>query len=456
MVRFSLFEHLARRGCLVAVVVVGVVATGTAIGLFADGSFFLLRILSSQGPFVANAERPFVTVLSQVPLLLALGLGVRGTDVLVTVHSAGLVLVPTVAWFGALWLQRRGDLFWLFAMMWSGVDLVTGFFAIGEYNPTYALAALAASMLLTDLDQARARPFALLVVSVVLLRSYESMLFLGPVLFALCVMRWRLTPGRAHPRGVAVTPLVLTSGALFLVGTVLALRSAGSPDNTGVVGTALNVGMLAHDPRLVLAAVGTLGLVLTLLLDRLRPLRALVTGATVLCAVPLGLVVLPVRWQQALPGWLQRSWPPSYDFYRARVAAGGLLLLLILVAGVMHLTTQSGPRPQTVGPRARGLAWIAPASVSAVLALLFVVNAVEFGRWADHYRDEVRARSGLVRFEDADIDSRYAWKWTNPSLSLVLQTDESQAVVLNPARYRGWQPFDPRAGVPRLGPDFRR
>ena len=140
------------------------------------------------------------------------------------------------------------------------------------------------------------------------------------------------------------------------------------------------------------------------------------------------------------------------------MAAGGLLLLLILVAGVVHLTTttRSGPRRQPAGPRGRGPAWIAPASVTAVLALLFVVNAVEFGRWTDHYRDEVRARSGLVRFEDADIDPRYAWKWTNPSLSLVLQTDESQGVVLNPARYRGWQPFDPRAGVPRLGPDVRR
>lgn len=439
-------ERPARVVGLAAVLLVGVVGTWCAIGLYADGTFFLFRILSDDGLFVANPGRTFVTVLTQLPVLAALRVGVQDRDTLIHLHSAGLVLLPSLVWGAALWLQRRGPLYWLFLIMWAGTFLVSGFFAVGEYNVTYSLVALAAALLLTARVHLP-RAVLVLAIALVLLRSYESMLFLGPVLVGmsgLAAIRC-LRPGR---RATPAAAFVLAIGAFsFGAGAVTAFVSSRSPENPGRIGTALDLAVLARDPRLMLAAAAAAGLLLCLVLrDRLS--RAMVAAVVSACAIPLflspfGAVVPPI-----VADHFVVDFPINYDYYQSRVAAGGLLLFLIcaaLVIDELACRNDAGAKPVS-----SDRAWPIAASLAVSLSAVFVANCLAFSGWLSTYRQEVRSGSGLVAFEQTGIDQRFAWTWTNPSLSILLQTDPEQETVLNPAGYVGWQPFDPAAGVPQL------
>ena len=124
-----------------------------------------LRLLSNGHPFVPFGARNWVDLSSQLPVLVAARFGLRDIGVLARIFTAALVLLPTCAWFVALWVQRRSSLFWLFALMWAGVYLTTGLFAVGEYNLTYAMVALSAALLLSERPYGAWRLMALTVLA---------------------------------------------------------------------------------------------------------------------------------------------------------------------------------------------------------------------------------------------------------------------------------------------------
>jgi hypothetical protein len=445
-------ERTARRVSLAVVLLVGVVGTWCAIGLYADGTFFLLRILSDDALFVANPGRTFVTVLTQLPMLMAMRAGVQDRDILIHLHSAGLTLLPSLAWAAALWLQRRGRLYWVFLTMWAATYLVSGFFAIGEFNTTYALVALAAALLLTARVHLP-RAGLVLATALVLLRSYESMLFLGPALMLVCALAAvrSLHHGRVDRRFLPAAAVLALGTVTFGLDTVNAFVVLRSPENPGRIGTSLDLALLAQDPRLVLAGAATAGLVVCLVLkDRLS--QGMVVAVVSVGAIPLFLAPFGALVPSPVAHHFMLGFPGNYAYYQSRVAAGGLLLLLLCIALVVDLL---GRRSKAAEPVTRDRAWPIAASVAVSLATIFLANCLAFSGWVDEYRQEVRSGTGLVAFERARIDQRFAWTWTNPSLSILLQEHPGQETVLNPAGYVGWQPFDPAAGVPRLATPYR-
>ena len=87
------------------------------------------------------------------------------------------------------------------------------------------------------------------------------------------------------------------------------------------------------------------------------------------------------------------------------------------------------------------------------LALIDIYQSFQFRSFVESIRNEVNSQSGLVALEATTIPaspgSNYDWHWTYPSMSLLLRSDASRAILLNPVD-NGWQPFDPTVAVPDL------
>ena len=76
---------------LTTVVAVGLLGVLAGTGLYADGSNFLLHILSSKTFFHPDNARLFVQLITQFPLVLSSKGGVDDLNQLVVIHSASLI-----------------------------------------------------------------------------------------------------------------------------------------------------------------------------------------------------------------------------------------------------------------------------------------------------------------------------------------------------------------------------
>src|SRR6516165_1469924 len=163
---------LPRSFCGLVLVIIAVQALAKAaagMGLFADGSYFLLRVLAyHQISDTAPWRRWLAHVVWETPLLLALG--------------AGLQRINLIIYFFSLWKLRLSPLFWPFLMIFSIVHLNCDLFAIGEYNLASAIAAVDMSFLLQPGPLIAGDAVLLVASSVVTVNTYESFVFLGPLL----------------------------------------------------------------------------------------------------------------------------------------------------------------------------------------------------------------------------------------------------------------------------------
>ena len=183
---------------------------------------------------------------TQVPILVALKLGVTDLKWLVPIYSFTLLAVPALFYSLALLHARHDEslLGWVVGAI-ALVFLPSCLFSIGEYNMPYAAVVLAATYLASPRPLSARGDAFLLLAAVFLLRSYETMLFLGPLLAALAVRRvpsetlqsveiWRQRSPRlfylavmALPVALAVCiyqarigfPLITIAAAIMLVAT---------------------------------------------------------------------------------------------------------------------------------------------------------------------------------------------------------------------------------------------
>jgi len=123
-------------------------ATVACRGLFWDGSSFLVNILDHGRFHDFYVARAHVDWLTQVPVLVLSGFGVRDTRLLSMAYSAALFGLPTALYHLALARVRHDAV--LLGIVITAVAVVylpTSFFIIGEYNATFA--AVVAGMAVT-------------------------------------------------------------------------------------------------------------------------------------------------------------------------------------------------------------------------------------------------------------------------------------------------------------------
>jgi len=414
-------------------------------GLFVDGSAFLVQIARREWFFDFYAPRLYAMVVGQAPIMTAIFLGVTDLHLLARLLSLGLFALPTVLYHLAL--ARVKDDAVLLAAVIAAIGVVfmtTSFFIVGEYNTAYAIAILVAVRLATARQLTWVDGLFLAVIGFLAIRTYEAMLYLGPLLSAMVL--WAIW--RAPSRPWLPTTLHLVSIAGFIAGMFVAIGSLTRPysvehlDET--IETATNFWQNMQFDLVVAAALVVVAWALLRPRDLAlaKPYRWAAVCLVILALSPLlmlgDVVVRPLAKSQ----------------YVARTAAG-LIIASIVVFIWAYASNLRGKLPAFVvlGTPEAARRFL----IFALLILLAVLPSdisltQSWVSYLDAMRTTVRDHDGVIAFEDSPL-SRHPYDllveaWILPSQSLALRAKRGDGIIAPPRDFGAWQPFPPAQPYP--------
>ena len=425
--------------------------------LYADGVNFFVNILET-GTVSAGGRgftRLFANAVTQAPLLMLVHLQVANMELLKYAYAIGLYLPYIVCVLIWQWTTRGVRAYRLFLLMFLFMGAMNSeFFLVSESHAAAALAFSLFPLLLFRAPWGLGTACLAIALAVPTVRSYESMLLLGPVLAAACT--WRaLRSARALVRlawGVF--------GCWFAAGASVALVEVFNPslpdsqtsvsfleDGIGLFRDnmlGLFVGSLNLHFAGILSIIG-LALVISALIAPppfVRLIRYLIVGFAIGSGVLLVLLALfPAMMEIGL-------------HYKARVL--NAIIPALLGIGLLAMRARSVDLSR----------WSVQAFMVTLVLGVFqcgwhVIATNQWARYQSLFREELRGKSGYVRFEDSLLAERRIgrqsisgmnWPWTTPLMSIVLVPDgDVRSIIANPQPVQ-WEPFDPEdpAELPNL------
>jgi hypothetical protein len=412
-------------------------------GLFWDGAPFLASLIELGRFHDGHTSRTHVLWATQWPVLLALEAGVTDTAALAFAHSAGLFAVPAALYHLALHRVRRdGALLAAVLAVVAAVYLPTSFFIVGEYNAAYAAATATATIVLVAPALTMRDAALLAALGLFCLRSYEAMLYLGPLLAAMIAWSaWRAREAPSLARLLAWTAAGFFAGSAIVAGVPM-VRLWEHDYGLRVRGAVLDFWQNLQ----FMIGLATLGLLVVL--AALRP--ALLRGPLVFVVVGAGVVLLV-----ATP-WLRELRENTYLFppahYVARTAAGGLLWLML--AGLwLFAAWRARPPLLFVTLREPAVGRRLSVALLALLAAAAVPDMALTIQWSAHLeklRGLIVGKSGIVRLADTRLyqgqGELFRQEWSVPALSLILRRAPTDALVLPAPGEHSF--YTPECGVP--------
>jgi hypothetical protein len=419
----------------------------TARGLFVDGANFLVHIARGEGFFDFYDPRYYAMVAGQVPVMTAVTLGVTDLHLLARLLSIGLFALPT--FFYHLALHRAKDDAVLLAIVIAAVAIVfmtTSFFIVGEYNTLYAVVILMGVRLATAERPTVADGLVLALLALLAIRTYETMIYLGPLLCL--VILWKVWSAPRRP--VAATALYLLAAAFCLRGMTVAIYSVTHPHQPEHLE---EVWMMALDfwqnLQFDLVLLAALVVVVWALV---RP--AALKGHRPYAWAALFLALLALSPLLALSDGLVR--PLAKSQYVARTVSGLIIGAMVLVMQI-HRSTLATRVPALMALRP-------PAAAGRFLGFAFLMllagvpaDAYLTQSWANYLgviRSAVQSRGGIIPTEDTPIArqpySLFVENWVLTSQSLLMRAKPSNGVLAPPRSYREWVPFPPEE-LPNMG-----
>lgn len=393
--------------------------------LYADGAWVVLSRLEYPRHYSDyDAHRTFASYIAQTPILLGQRFGLEHASAYAALYTAGTGLVSALSMLFSLWLARNNGA--LFAISAAAIA-VFGFganFTNSEANLLLAFGWLAIVILALPGTRPLLRGFVLPLLAFVLVRVYEGMLLLGPVLAAWALLESR---GRREPReqtGLVLAAILFTLGAFVGFGGFVAPRDPGNAASFQARAFAY-----VGSPQMFVLLSALCGL--ATLRWPARRARALWIGAAVAFALAFVWLML---------GRLDYYGYAIYYWNRAF-----LVFLLPLVAAALAVAARM--RPGWTG--ARGSAIAAAAMLVPFLAVAGV-DVLGSARWFRYMNafcavldDPASVARGVERLRASGAVTGAIWN--HPTLSVLLRKRGSTAVVLNEPGY--WEPFDP--AIPR-------
>jgi len=414
-------------------------------GLFVDGSAFLVQIARREWFFDFYGPRLYAMVVGQAPIMTAVFLGVTDLHLLARLLSIGLFALPTALY--TLALVRVKDDPVLLAAVIAAIGVVfmtTSFFIVGEYNTAYAIAIVVAVRLVTAERVGLLDGVFLAVISLLAVRTYEAMIYLGPVL-SLMVLH---TLWRMPQRPWLASTLHLLSIVGFISGMAVAIHSLVKPwsaehlDET--IETATN---FWQNLQFDLALAGVLVIVVWGLV---RP-RDLLTGKPYRWACVL-LVMLALSPLLALSDTLVR--PLAKSQYVARQAAG--LVIVAIVLFIWFYGTLLRDRLavfavlRTPEAASRFLAFALVVTLAILPSDIYLTRT--WSSYLDVVRAEVRSKDGVIAFENSPLAQHpydlLVEAWILPSQSLAMRAKRGDGIIAPPKDFKSWQPFPPADPYP--------
>lgn len=414
-------------------------------GLFVDGSAFLVQIARREWFFDFYEPRLYAMVMGQVPIMTAIFLGVTDLHLLARLLSIGLFALPTALYHLAL-VRVKDDPVLLAAVIAAigVVFMTTSFFIVGEYNTAYAIAILVAVRLVTAERLGLLDGLFLLVISVLAVRTYESMIYLGPLLAAMILH----TIWRAPSRPWLATALHLLAAVAFMAGMLVAIGSLRQPySEEHLEETLLTAANFWQNLQFDLALAGVLAVVVWGLV---RP-RDLLTAKPYRWA-GVCLVILALSPLMGLSDTLVR--PLAKSQYVARTAAGLVIATIVtFIWCYAFLLRDRLPvllelRKPEAARRFLGFALLV---VAAILPSDIYLTWT-WTKYLDTVLTTVRTRDGVIAFEDSPLAKHpydlLVEAWILPSQSLALRAKHGDGIIAPPRDFNAWQPFPPADPYP--------
>jgi len=411
-----------------------------------------VQIVRREWFFEFYAPRLYAMIVGQIPVMTAVTLGVTDLHLLARLLSFGLFGLPTL--FYTLALHRVKDEPVLMAIVIAAIAIVfmtTSFFIVGEYNTAYAIAMMVAVRLATAERLTLADSLVLALVAALATRTYEVMIYLGP-LMSLMIL-WRVW--RAPARPVIPTLLHLAAVGFFLFGMFVAVESVVHPHSAEHLEESWHQAFYFwQNMQFDFALVAALIIVAWALLrpgdlSEPRPYR----WALIL------LVILAVSPLLALTDTLVR--PLAKSQYVARMVSGLVISAMVIVVWAYKAKPQrklpalAALAEPAAARRLLGFACLMPLAV--VPSDLFLTAT--WSSYLDALAGTVRTHTGVVAFEDTPLSRRphalLVENWVLTSQSLALRSKPGDAVVAPPKDFTEWVPFPPRQ-PPNIGLFFWR
>lgn len=434
----------AYRGVVLMLWALAVCNAVSCRGLFWDGASFLVNIIDLGGFHDFYTARAHVDWVTQAPVIAAGWLGVRDLHVLSIIYSLGLFALPAGLYHLALARVRDDPVMLAIVLaVLAVVYLPTSFFIVGEYNAAFA--AVTAAMAITLTGWRRGDAVLLCALGLLCLRSYEALVYLGPLLAA-CVL-WSM-------RGVrdAGTRLLLAVAALAFIGAAIVsgvtiIDYWSHPHFAKVRSMSLefwqNLQFSVPIAGLLICAV--IGLARPDLLRSRQPIVIIAITSVALALTP---------WYRLLSDY-SILYPPSH--YLARQAAGMLLAGLLVCLWVHVAWRNKAPRALAV-LREPGMARRLVASMVVMFVAATIPDLALTGLWAgylDRIATLVNRGEGTIPTRTLPLaewpDKLFAQDWTLPALSAIVSRTPGRAYVIADKDYLSNPPFDPACGtLPRL------
>lgn len=400
-------------------------------GLYADGAFIVVSLLSNETMLLEHSARVASQFLQQAPALLALHAGLDTLPALTTIYGLTLHAWPWIFSLTATLIVPVNH---------AGYRLFPwlGFFA-GTLSAAFALVAegpmttgLFWGVLVTILFRARstAGRIGLLAVAAPLMWMHEVLVFLAPVLALAAVLRAGDESSAASRRFFRVVAAWFVAVALY---QFLHVVTPVSEANRGsfvksllgfrwlLSGSGVNFPLLLGIAMTVI--VGANSTALLLAKGKSRHWLSL-TATLLMSGLAVASVIAPLTGISVIEPSAQfaaRNHPAFLSFALA------LLMLVLWRKGI---------------DGAQFTGWVRPVLLSVLLAGSLgwhVVAQHEWSRAISAWRDVLQRSQGLVPWTDAlatvtprqrELLWTYSWGWTNPAMSLLLSPNgRVQAIV---------------------------
>ena len=408
--------------------------------LYGDGSFQLTETLKA-GNFVAVAmNRDCASYIFQLPVVTALKLGCNNLYLLQLAFGVGCFVPWLIALMFCYQMAPRN--FWL-AMIGCGFGyLNASFMPVGEYIIAHAFfwPILFAVLFVRPL-----KPLAagmMLISALILVYSYESLLFLGPAL-ALVAAERLLGKGE---KGWARIVFAVTTG-LLLCAAWIALGGVLHPDCPGNFG-----GFKRGLKWMFFNPTWTMGWSFIWLF---------MLG--ILCVGRQSFTKRYFKLELALVGMAMAIWGlwPLFDPENLSVERQyeSRPMQLLVPFGLLIIARIMISFPRWFEARRHYLVAFS-ASLLLAQSAWHLTATWQWNGFLGTWRGMLASRSGLITLSETHVGSpslqgqclRFDWNWANPTLSLMLAPEGKVRAVALPRVKPIWQPFDPFnvAAYPRL------
>lgn len=421
-------------------------ATIACRGLFWDGSPFMANILDLGQVHDFYTARAHVDWVTQLPLLLLSELGVRDTRLLAMVYSAALFGLPAALYHFALARVRHDAvLLGIVIAVIAAVYLPTCFFIIGEYNTTYAAVVAAMAVTLAPAPRRLGDAVLLCLLGLLCVRSYETMVYLGPLVVAAIVWSVR-KDGDPWVRGLSV----IAAMAFLAAAVVAAVAIVDYWNHPHFV----KVRAMSFDFWQNLQfVIPLIGLAISAATALMRPSWLQGSGPPAVIAIAATALVLS-PWYRLVH---EHSilYPPAH--YLARQAAG-VVLGVLMVCMWLHVAWQRRPPEVFTILRLPAVSRRLVLAMTTLVLAAAVPDVVLTGLWSDYLarmRALVDTREGAIRARDLPLldwpDKLFAQDWSLPAMSALVSRTPGHAYLLADKDYLSNPPFDPACGtMPRL------